>query len=188
MWIRISNWIHAVSNGWVTLAALLIFLLFTALVLPGQSSKAVVETSGTGTPDLSFYYSGDELCQLAEAYGKVGRDAYVKTRFTFDLVWPVVYMCFLSTGISWIYQKSFAKDSILQQANLIPIFAAIFDYMENISTSVVMLRYPSPSILLANVAGVFTLVKWLLIVSSFTFLILGLVVMVWRWLRSEKRN
>lgn len=33
-----SQWLYAFSHGWVALCALLIFLSFGALVLPGQSA------------------------------------------------------------------------------------------------------------------------------------------------------
>ena len=55
MWKGLSDWIHRVSNGWVALGSLIIFLLFTALVLPGQASRAAADTGDAGSPDTSFY-------------------------------------------------------------------------------------------------------------------------------------
>ena len=71
---RISVWLSRVSTGWVALAALVIFLLFTALVLPQQAGKAAQETGGADSPDTSFY-TPDELYRMAEAYGEPGRQA-----------------------------------------------------------------------------------------------------------------
>ncbi len=83
---RISDWLRQVPTGWVALAALVIFMLFTALVLPQQASKAAQETGGAVSPDTSFFYVPDDLYRMAEAYGERGRQAYIRARFTFDLV------------------------------------------------------------------------------------------------------
>ena len=188
MWHRLSERIHRVSKGWVALSALVIFLLFTALVLPGQASKTEADTGAAGSPDTSFYYTADDLYKMAEAYGKEGGKAYVRARFTFDLVWPLVYTMFLSTGISWVYHRAFAPTSPWQRANMAPILGALFDYLENISTSVVMARYPSPTAVVDTLAAIFTMIKWIFVNGSFALLLIGIAVGVWRWARARGRQ
>ena len=77
---RISDWLRRVSRGWVASAALLIFLLFTALVLPQQATKAEQETGSPDSPDTSFFYAPSDLYRLAESYGENGRQAYIRAR------------------------------------------------------------------------------------------------------------
>lgn len=175
MAIRLSNGFKRFSRGWVALLALAIFCLFTALVLPAQSSQAEVNSGGVGSPDTSLFYTPGELINMAEAYGPQGRAAYVQARFTFDLIWPLVYTFFLVTNISWIYARVFTPGSPLQLANLVPVLGLLFDYLENITTSLVMLRYPDPTLLAAWLAPVFTLLKWVFVGGSFLVLIIGLV-------------
>ena len=182
---KLSYWIDHVSNGWVALSTLIIFLLFTAFILPGQSSRAASNTGGAKSPDMSLYYTAGELYQIAEAYGEEGREAYVKARFTFDLIWPLVYMIFLSTEISWVYGKTFAPGSSWQLMNLMPIFGAVCDYLENISTSLVMIVFPKQLPVVDMLAGVFTVVKWMFVGGSFLLLITGIGVGLWRWVRTR---
>lgn len=184
---RLSGWIQKVSKGWVTLIALIIFLLFTALVLPRQASTAASNTGDEWTPDLSFYYTGDQLYQLAQAYGEEGRAAYIHARFTFDLVWPLVYMVFLTTGISWLFRRAFAAHSIWQFTNLAPLFGMVLDYLENIATSLVMARYPSPTGVIAALAPIFTMVKWILVGGSFVLFLVGVVAGVGKMIRKSGR-
>ena len=73
MWKLFSGWLHRISNGWVVLAGVVVFILFTVLVLPGQSSRDDTVTGDVSSPDLSFYYSADDLYEMAEAYGEMGR-------------------------------------------------------------------------------------------------------------------
>jgi hypothetical protein len=187
---RISDWLRRISTGWLALVALLIFLLFSALVLPQQATKAAQETGSSDSPDMSVFYSPSDLYELAEAYGEQGREAYVEARFTFDLIWPLVYTLFLATAISWVFGRAFAVDSRWQRANLAPLLAAILDYLENLSTSLVMLRFPDQTPLVDLLAPVFTALKWSFLGASFVLLLGGIVVGAWRWMaqRAESRN
>lgn len=186
MWKRVSDWVHRISTGWAALAALVIFLLFTALVLPGQASRAEANTGNGDSPDMSFYYTADDLYQMAEGYGEEGRRAYIRARFTFDLIWPLVYTIFLATGISWLTRQAFAPGSRWQLANLAPILAALFDYLENISTSLVMMRYPSSTAVVDVLAPLFTMIKWTLVSGSFLILLISGAAAGWRWVRARK--
>ena len=153
---KISDWLRRVSTGWVALAALFIFLLFSALVLPQQATKAEQETGSADSPDMSFFYSPSDLYRMAESYGEEGRQAYIRARFTFDLVWPLVYTLFLTTSIGWVFGKAFGPDRRWQRANLVPLLGALFDYLENLSTSLVMLRYPDQTSVVDALAAVFS--------------------------------
>jgi hypothetical protein len=185
MWKRISDWLGQVSTGWVALSALVIFLLFSVLVLPRQSATAGEVAGDVGSPDMSLYYSAADLYRMAEAYGEEGRAAYVRARFTFDIVWPLVYTLFLVTAISWLFGMAFAPDSRWQRANLAPVLGALFDYLENLSTSLVMLRYPDQTAVVDMLAPVFTLSKWVLLSGSFVLLFIGVVAAVWQWRRKR---
>lgn len=185
MCIKISDWIHRVSRSHVVLSTLVIFLLFTALVLPGQSASMRMDAHDAGSPDLSFYYTAGDLYQMAKAYGETGRDAYVRMRFTFDVIWPLVYTIFLTTAISWVCRKAFAPGSLWQRANLVPIWGALLDYLENISTSLVMMRYPSHTPGVDVLAPAFTMAKWILVGGSIVLLLAGAGVRVWRWARAR---
>lgn len=183
---KLSGLIHRFSTGWVTLVALVVFLLFNILVLPGVAAKAEAEHGAIGSPDLSFYYSVDDLYRMAEAYGEEGRQSYVRARFTFDLVWPLVYTFFLITALSWVTRKAFAEGSHWLLANLVPLLAVLFDFLENLSTSVVMLRYPAQTSVLDGMATVFTMVKWIFVTLSFVLLLASLMAVVLVRLRSRK--
>ena len=180
---KLSGWLHSVSRGWVALTALVIFVLFTALVLPGQNAQMDVYGADAGSPDLSLTYSTVDLYAMAEAYGPQGRVEYVRARLTFDVIWPVVYTVFLVTAISWLTRRAFAADSLWQRANLIPLVAALFDYLENTTTSLVMARYPARTPVVDTLATLFTPLKWLFIVAGFVLLLICAGVNVWRQFR-----
>ena len=184
---KLSDWINKISSGWVTLICLVIFLLFTAFVLPSQAGGADVYSGEIGSPDTSFYYSADDLYQFAEAYGPQGRRAYIQARVTFDVVWPIVYMVFLVTAISWAYKKAGREGEFWMRLNLLPVFGLLFDYLENGATSIVMARYPDFTPILPHLAGFLTAIKWIFVGGSFAVLVLGLGMAGWRWVKLKVR-
>lgn len=183
MWTRFSGWLHKISNGRVALAGVVVFLLFTALVLPAQTAREDSQIGEVGSPDLSVYYSATELYKMAEAYGEAGRAEYIRVRFTFDLMWPLVYTFFLATAISWVFARAFSAQSKWQLANLAPVLGMLFDYLENVATSLVMWRFPAQTVVVDWLAGVFTGLKWTLIGGSFILLLAGAVIAIWGWIR-----
>jgi len=182
---KLSNWIHHISTGWVALIGLVIFLLFTALGLPNQSQEAEVYSGEVGSPDISFYYSAEELYQFAEAYGPQGRSDYIRARLTFDVVWPIVYLIFLTTAIAWVTQKSGKIGKAWRGSNLIPFFGLLFDYLENGAAAIVMARYPETTPVLPTLAGIFTTIKWIFVGGSFAILALLLAMSIWKRFRSR---
>jgi len=182
---RISEGLRRISNGWVTLAALAIFLAFTALVLPRQAASAEPNVEEAGSPDTSLFYTPDELYRTAEAYGAEGRAAYIRARLTFDVVWPLVYAFFLTTAIGWLAARAFDPDNVWSLANLAPVLGALLDFLENASTSLVMARYPAPTPVVVALAPIFTFLKWIFVGGSFGLLFVCLAVAVWRWRRKK---
>ena len=177
---RLSTFLARISNGWVALTALIIFGLFIALVLPRQSAQAQAGAARVESPDMSFLYSADDLYRMADAYGEAGRADYIRVRFTFDLIWPLVYVFFLGTGISWVNRKAFPPDSRWRLTNLAPLVSGLFDYLENLCASLVMLRYPAHTALADTLAPIFTLAKWVILSGSFALLLVGIVLALLR--------
>jgi hypothetical protein len=187
MWKSISDKMNQASTGLVAIIATIIFLLFMVFVLPGQSASAQTAGNHAGSPDTSFFYTPNDLYRMAEAYGPEGRQEYVRVRFTFDLVFPLVYTLFLAAAISWTFSKAFPAGSRMRLANLVPVLGMLFDYMENLSTSLVMLRYPAHTAVVDLLAPFFTMVKWIFVSGSFVVLLVGVVLAALFMLR-EKRS
>jgi hypothetical protein len=179
---RLSFWLSQFSTSWLALLALLVFILFTSLVLPAQDDE---NASGAPTPDLSIYYSAQDLYRWAEAYGPLGRQEYIRARLSFDVIWPLVYTFFLVTAISWSYKRIAAPESLWQYLNLLPVLGMSFDFLENFSTSLVMLRFPQQTPVLASLAGVFTMVKWILMSVSSISLIMGVAFVLIKWIKQR---
>jgi hypothetical protein len=177
---RLSERLISLSKGWVVFLALAVFLLFTALVLPGQAADSKARTGGAPQPDTSFIYSADDLYRMTEAFGPTGRQAYVQARFTFDVVWPLVYAFFLITAISWLAGRAFQPASRWRLLNLVPVTAIILDYLENVAAVIVVARYPLQTPVIDLLAPSFTFLKWLFVSGSFVVLLAVATAAVWQ--------
>ena len=180
-----SNKLYQLSSGAVTIIALVIFALVVAFVLPTQAQRAEAASGGADSPDMSFFYTSDDLYNMAETYGADGRAAYIRARFTFDLIFPLSYLFFLATSISWVMKRAVSNpDSRWRLLNLFPVFGVLFDYLENISTSIVMANYPQQTFLFDTLAPIFTLVKWFFVNGSFVILVPAALVALWNRFRN----
>lgn len=167
---RFSGWLHRASRGWVTLAAAVLFLVFTPLVLPDQAARFEAVAGSGPSPDQSLFYTPAGLYRMAESFGAAGRAAYVRARWTFDVVWPLVYTGALATAISWLARRAFAPGARARLLNLVPVAGMVLDFGENICASLVIGRYPAATPVADVLATVFTPLKWLFVGGSFVVL------------------
>mgnify|MGYP001346184257 CR=1 FL=1 len=184
---KISDFFYRVSRGWVTLLAVALFLVFSALELPRQSAKAEQYSQGIGSPDTSLFYSGGELYSMAKWYGADGRAAYLRARWTFDLAFPFVYTFFLVTAVSWVLNRVLPERSRLRLLNLLPLAAMLFDFLENSMTSLEMVTFPSRISAVEWLAVVATPLKWFTLAVSFLVLLIGVMFLLVRRIKPANR-
>ncbi|OEF96578.1 hypothetical protein [Desulfuribacillus alkaliarsenatis] len=170
---KISEWCYRNINVKIFLAVAIIFVLFMILVLPQVAEHSYEVTGTKSSPDTSFYYTASILYEIAEAYGEQGRVYYISSRFTFDVIWPIVYGVFLIAALTFVYQR-ISIESRWRRIHLLPFVGVGFDFLENIGASIVMARYPKTTPIIAELTPVFTLLKWISIYASFFFLLVGL--------------
>lgn len=149
------------------IASLGLMIVFMIFVLPAQAEEAASQSEAEQSPDTSFYYSPEDLYQMAGEYGETGRQSYIHARWTFDLIFPLVYTTFLAVGISWFSQRLNNWPEILNLANLLPILGGLFDLLENIAVTLVFSTYPTWLYAALVSASIFTPIKWVLVSSSF---------------------
>ncbi|NLN69992.1 MAG: hypothetical protein GX142_04305 [Chloroflexi bacterium] len=185
---RLSRWFLKISTGPLAMICLVVFLIFSSLILPDQNARAKAYAGDLGTPDTSLYYTAAELYRMAEGYGPQGRTAYIRARFTFDVVWPLVYLAFLVTALSWLINRAKLGKTSWVQLNLLPIASVIFDGLENGAAAIVMARYPQTTSVLDHLAGVFTLLKWLLTSACALAIVYLAFLILARYFKSSKQQ
>ena len=68
---------------------------------------------------------------------------------------------------------------------LLPLVAVVFDLLENIAVSTVMLTYPDAPMVILGVAPIFTMLKWIALMGS---ILIGAVLLLYYIIRILKRT
>ncbi len=172
---KISNWLIRKATSKRFLFFSVAFLLCIFVLLPHLKIIMDAASDGAGSPDLRLYYTSSELYSLMTKYSEAGRLEYIQTRFTFDLLWPVIYVSFLAVAISYFYKYQLSRNAVIKSRrayfNLLPLVAGIFDFLENITVSVNMYYYPAHVTGFDRIAGICTFLKWLFVAFSIVIFI-----------------
>lgn len=184
---NLSEWLNKNIKFWVVLLTLAVMIFFMITVLPAQAASAEQNAGESISPDTSFFYSPSDLINAAEEYGADGRKAYIQARWTFDLIFPLVYIGFLAAGISWFYQNLEQTTKWISYSNLLPLAAGLFDYLENSGASLLMGLFPTQVPGLALLTAIFSGLKWLTITGSFLFYFILAGAALFQWIRQKRR-
>lgn len=155
-------------NGKLVLITFTIFLIAIFILLPMMQNDIINNTGSAITPDTSFFYTANDLDVIANSYSSLGIGAYVRTRFTYDLAWPIIYTIFMLASIR-LFSRGYSKRT-RRIVTLMPIGAFIFDILENTLCSVFMLTYSKKYMPVAMMASYASMIKW-----TFVFITLTLI-------------
>jgi len=147
-------------------------MLFLMLILPNEASKAATYTPEGASFDTSFFYTPAEVYTKAAAYSAEGRTAYIRARWTFDLIFPLAYGFFCLTAIAFGGTRLKMNRKTLYVLILLPILAVFFDLAENTMVSLVMGNFPKEYLFLAFAAAIATLCKWIFVMTAFSLAML----------------
>lgn len=179
---KLSSWFIQRAGKGTVLASLIVLALYAGVVMRAAFRAPWIEAGGM--PDTNLFYNPAYLYSLAETYGEAGRVAFVRWHFTVDLAFPLIYTAFLVLSLSWLVGKRFVQSSPCRLLNLLPLLGGILDLLENTFISIVMAKYPASMSLLARMAPVMTLAKWVSIYAS----VLALIVLGLQTLGHRKVN
>lgn len=146
----------------------IVFTVFMITVLPNVA-LATEEAGLVGSIDTNFSFNPNSILQIIIDYGPEGRRYYLIQRWTFDAIYPLVYALPLAFSIWGLLLNS----KYIRWAWL-PMFAASFDYFENITYSLLMLSFPNIGVNGVMVGVILSAIKWLLLGSSYV-MVLGLL-------------
>jgi hypothetical protein len=166
------------------LIAAFIFLCFSALFFtlnPRRASEARFKEALNGdlffTPDLSLY-GPRKLYAMLDAYTEADYRAHYKFLYL-DFIYPLIYSLAMALIIVYLQNQFRPPDATVSPYPvLIPLAAAVADYLENISLYLSLRRYETqhtkaPALVVFSM--LMTVVKTLLFLASVLIIIAGLL-------------
>ena len=160
---------HKDLNAKHLIVSIIILFLGVFIVLPLMQNAIVESTGDTITPDSSYFIRGDELETLSSNYGSEGRFAYVWTRWTYDLLWPLLYLQFLLVYVSFLSSSLPIKMRKVMMA--VPLVAVLLDIFENSFFSLYMIQFDSNIVFFRNVGCLMSAGKWVVIFIAFALIL-----------------
>lgn len=168
----------------VVLAAACVFVVFTALFFTLNPVHAIEARFKEALnhdlffrPEMSLYGSR-KLYAMLDAYTEDDYRAHYKSLYL-DFIYPLIYAVAMALIIVHLQNQFRPPDATVSPYPvLIPLCAALADYLENISTYLLLRRYQTgrtkaPALVLF--AALMTAVKILLFIAAVLIIIAGLL-------------
>ncbi len=154
-------------------ASIAVLLIFVGVVFPLANKVYLHLVPATLNPDVLFYYRVPDLMQMGYALEFPGRIFFILWHFTFDLVWPFVYVLALFFTISKVYRSfEFPLIGLILST---PFLTFLSDVGENVLLSVGMYYFPQRTPYL-EWAVYATLAKW--VFAGLSLFLIGVGVLV----------
>lgn len=106
-------------------------------------------------------YAPAQVFHVMAAYGEAGRTAYAFLLLTVDLVFPFLYGSFLFLSIRSVSRKAGMPVHWANRLAAFGFLATCCDWLENISFLILIGAFPGQPIIVARVASLFTVTKFL---------------------------
>jgi hypothetical protein len=126
-------------------AALLIvvavFLVTHVLRFPGSLPYLMEVTEGREILDQQASFSSEETYQRLGAFGERGRQMYMRTLLTVDIIFPLGVFIFLFLWSRYASEQIGVK-SLGYALRGLPVAYLAVDFLENLSVAAMLLNYP----------------------------------------------
>jgi len=171
---KLSRWLNQHSTPRNMLALFALTLLFGVVIFPLIQAQFAGLPAQAAMLDTRFSYTPAQAHEALDAFGESGRQLYLVSALTADLLFPVIYSLFLAMSLTYLLPRAFPLQSLVQRLHLLPFGMAVFDYLENACVAILLASYPTELNGLARLASSFTTTKWLLGASSIALALYGL--------------
>ena len=130
-------------------------------------------------------YNADYVNSLLNALGSEGRDTYLFRQIPIDLIYPFLFGTTYCLLYAFILKKLSKLDSFLFYLCFIPVFAGLFDYLENIGIITLLKGYPENTTTMSRITSVFSVLKSTLSTIYFVTLIIALLALLTNYVVSR---
>nr|QNO51415.1 hypothetical protein PFCPEAIJ_00017 [Methanosarcinales archaeon ANME-1 ERB6] len=133
-------------------------------------------------------YSAEEAKVLLESLGEEGRNVYLYKYVPLDMAFILIYLPLWSLILAFLFKKGFKPESRIHYFVVIPLFLALFDFLENTGVAIMLSIFPSFSSSLAGLAGILTVIKNYLATFFYVLVLIGIIGWIIKRVRVHKAN
>jgi hypothetical protein len=133
-------------------------------------------------------YNPEYMNSLLNQLGEEGRNAYLFRQIPVDMVYPLLFAISWCLVLAWLFKKLNYHNTKLIYLTFLPVFAGLFDYLENIGMIIILNRYPENGDILTHITNVFSILKSILTTSYFVVLIVTVLVFLIKKLKKPSNT
>lgn len=170
----IFRYLQKLANGRSLLALFALSLLFNLVLFP-LSAKMAGEQPGSSL-DVHFFYTPEQARENISQHSEASRQIAIVTHLTLDTIYPLLYAFLFGALILFLLRPLAAEHSAAQKLVYLPFAILIADFIENAGIVAMFSLYPAWYPGLARATGIFTTLKWLLVLVTLVT-IAGLIVL-----------
>lgn len=156
----------ATKAGLIVLAIVYAAVFGGILITLNQLTKS---SSGFGILDFDFGYSRERVMEVLGSYGDTGWSLYSRIQLL-DLINPALYSLLLASIIFLLWRSRNTLWVVV-----IPLFAGLLDYLENLTLFLLSQSYPSVSSGLVSISSNLSIIKNVALYATVFILILGIL-------------
>jgi hypothetical protein len=171
-----STWVKAL---WWLAASQIVYFTMLWVTIPAIQNKA----DGMKIFDLMFVgYSPQYVASFLDTIGEEGRKLYLMHQIPLDLIYPGLMAV---TGALFIALFSNTINRRLGVIMFVPIFGAVFDYLENIMVAVMLYSFPNIPEPIVTIASISTIFKTILDTLYLVSLMVLFVIFIYKVMRGK---
>jgi hypothetical protein len=182
---KASHFLNRYATGWNVLIFFVLQMLFNLVVFPYFQAYGV-DGKALQVLDLRFGFSPDDAYEIINSYGDEGRVKMLFIGQVIDSIYPLVYTLFDILAITFLFNKILPANSQLKSLNLFPVFAMVFDFLENHFVGKLITIYPEHNDGTVQLASTFNQLKWVCAAIGILLVVIGLI--GWAMKSRQKTN
>lgn len=179
--MEILNYIAKKVSGKIVLILFLTSAFLGTLLVTSVFGKLILDPSLTMDP--LHYYNSETFFKNLEILGNEGRSSYLILHLI-DYLFITQFYLFFVCSLNVLLRKASSNKGI-NLLCLLPILSGFSDFMENLLIDISILLYPKTIVILGDIAGVFTFMKFSSLYLVFIFLFISLFVLLFKTVRSK---
>ena len=162
------------------------FIAYLLLVMTSKATGFETEASSIRSLGTTFGFDQTDIIAFLSARTEEMIASYIIFNQVWDVLFGVIYGIMYMIWLSVIFKQFSHK---LGRLNLVPVMQVAFDWLENYELAIVANQYlveGSISPVNAQLASIFSMIKWGFSGMTYVLISLGLVLLVYRFIQKGR--
>ena len=184
----VSQFFYQKSNLVTGVSITAVFVGYLLLVMMGKGAGFEVADSNIRSLGTSFGFDQADVIAFLSMRSDQMITAYITFNQVWDVLFGVIYGLMYAVLLSLLFKPLSDK---VGRLNLVPFLQVVFDWLENYQLALLAKQYLSDGVISAssaNLASIFSMLKWACSGLTYTLILIGIILMIMRAAKIKKQQ